>query len=172
MINCDRFVEAWYTRAYEKFCKVFKRKWFRCNWVSGSGELWFAVVGYLYNCLYRRSASPATPINVLPTQNEFKDPIPRTELWRLSVKWNSKYAVAEVLLRHGIFVLCLKDTCVQSTVCILCIAIFVPGFLVLVISLSYDTMLLISCCISLVSRAHESFSGYVRNVCRCSMLYK
>lgn len=131
MINCDRFV-----RAYEKFCKVFKRKWFRCNWVSGSGELWFAVVGYLYNCLYRRSASPATPINVLPTRNEFKDPIPPTELWRLSVKWNFKYAVAEVLLRHGIFVLCLKDTCIQSTVCILCIAIFVPRFLVLVISLS------------------------------------
>lgn len=43
-------------------------------------------------------------------QNEFKDPIPRADF---SVKRNSKYAVAVVLLRHGfIFALHVRKACV------------------------------------------------------------
>lgn len=39
-----------------------------------------------------------SPRTFFPHQNEFKDPIPRADF---SVKRNSKYAVAVVLLRHG-----------------------------------------------------------------------
>ena len=58
----------------------------------------------LYNGT-RGRFSRYTSTNVLSAQNEFKDPIPRRDLCRFSVKRNSKYAVAGVLLRRGIFVL-------------------------------------------------------------------
>lgn len=59
----------------------------------------------LYDALQPDPVASLT--DAVSAQNEFKDPIPWLDLCRFSAKRNSKYVVAGVLLRHGIFALCL-----------------------------------------------------------------